>query len=161
MKMAIKRLAQEILSTNAKLSDLVLVGIKTRGEFLAKRLSYYIKLLNNSNVPYCSLDISYYRDDIDNRNLTPVQPALSFTNKNIILVDDVLYSGRSIRAALAAVFATGRPKNIQLAVLIDRGHRELPFKADYIGKNIPTTKDQWVSVKMKEYDGEDRVYLKE
>ena len=160
IKMATKRITQEILDSGSELSDLLIVGIKTRGEFVAKRVSYYLRLLAGVSVPWCSFDISCFRDDIDTKNISPEQLTMTVTNRSIILVDDVLFTGRTVRAAIDGIIANGRPKSIQLAVLVDRGHRELPFKADYIGKNIPTDYADRIIVKLKEYDGEDVVYLR-
>jgi pyrimidine operon attenuation protein/uracil phosphoribosyltransferase len=159
----INRLAHEIIERNKGAESLGIVGIKTRGDFLARRIAHKISLMENISVPIGSLDITLYRDDLRGR-LT--QPELKLTdilfdihNKNIILVDDVLFTGRTVRSALNALIDIGRPASIQLAVLVDRGHRELPIKADFIGKNIPTSQQQEVQVKMSEVDGEDAVHL--
>lgn len=159
---ALTRIAHEILEKNKGAADLVLVGIRTRGIHLAERLAQKIKEIENSDVPVGELDITLYRDDL----ATQAQPQVFKTNipfdvekKNIVLVDDVLYTGRTVRAALDAIIDFGRPANIQLAVMIDRGHRELPIRADFVGKNIPTSLKEEVKVNFKEEDGEDSVWI--
>jgi pyrimidine operon attenuation protein/uracil phosphoribosyltransferase len=163
IRRTIARIAHEIIERNKSMSDLVLVGMLTRGVPLAKRLAAYIKTFEGADIPTGSLDISLYRDDLDSRAL---QPILSGTNipidiagKTIVLVDDVLYTGRSTRAALDAIIDYGRPATIQLAVLVDRGHRELPIRADYIGKNIPSARSEDISVELTEVDGQDQVSI--
>ena len=157
------RLAHEIIEHNKGVETIALVGIRTRGEFLAKRLAAKISQIEKKEVHIGFLDITLYRDDLRQR---PDQPILKgteinfdVTGKNIILVDDVLFTGRTIRAALDSLIDLGRPATIQLAVLVDRGHRELPIKADFVGKNIPTAMDEEVNVMMKELDGEDNVVV--
>ncbi len=159
----ITRLAHEILERNKGSENIVLIGMRTRGEFIAKRIHEKIKEIDNSNPPLGVLDITLYRDDFRTRLK---QPEVSVTNitfdineKDIILIDDVLFSGRTARAALDALMDLGRPNTIQLCVLIDRGHREMPIRADFVGKNIPTSINEEIKVKMKEVDGEDAVYL--
>jgi pyrimidine operon attenuation protein/uracil phosphoribosyltransferase len=160
---ALVRIAHEIVERNKGAKDIVLVGMQTRGVPLAKRLATTIKSFEKSTVPVGSLDIGLYRDDISSLHLKPVIhrtdiPA-DVTNKQVVLVDDVFYTGRSIRAAMDAVMDLGRPQSIQLAVLVDRGHRELPIRADYAGKNIPTSKDEEIKVYVKEVDCEDKVTI--
>jgi pyrimidine operon attenuation protein/uracil phosphoribosyltransferase len=160
---ALVRIAHEIVERNKGARDLVLVGMQTRGVPLAKRLSATIKGLEGINVPVGSLDISLYRDDLSSLSLKPTvhrtDIPVDITDKQAILVDDVFYTGRSIRAAMDALIDLGRPQSIQLAVLVDRGHRELPIRADYVGKNIPTSKNEEIKVNIKEVDSEDRVTI--
>lgn len=160
---AITRIAHEILERNQGVQNLVIVGIRTRGVFLAERLQKQIQAIENSQVPLGILDITLYRDDLGKSDRRPVVHETKFPcdikGKTVVLVDDVLYTGRTIRAALDAVIDFGRPRAIQLAVLIDRGHRELPIKADYIGKNIPTSKDEEVLLRLSEKDGADEVIV--
>jgi pyrimidine operon attenuation protein/uracil phosphoribosyltransferase len=155
------RIAHEIVEKNKGITDLTLVGIRTRGVFLAKRLAQEIFKIEKKEIPVGILDITLYRDDL---SLVARQPLVLKTEipfdvsqKKIVLVDDVLYTGRTTRAAMDAIVDLGRPQVIQLAVLIDRGHRELPIRADYIGKNIPTSKKEIIKVKLTEVDGEDQV----
>lgn len=163
---AMMRIAHEILEKNKGIEQLCLVGIRTRGAILAERINECIKQIEGHSLSLGVLDITLYRDDL---TLVSTQPVIHETNisfditgKQIVLVDDVLYTGRTIRAALDALIDFGRPANIQLAVLIDRGHRELPIRADYVGKNIPTSLDQNVKVILKEVDQkEDEVVIKE
>jgi pyrimidine operon attenuation protein/uracil phosphoribosyltransferase len=157
------RMAHEILEKNKGSHNLVLMGMRTRGEFLAKRIAKKIKQIDNVDLPFGVLDVTLYRDDFRTRLK---QPEVSVSNitfdineKDIILVDDVLFTGRTVRSALNAVMDMGRPSSIQLCILIDRGHRELPIRADYVGKNIPTSQDEEIKVKMKEHDGEDAIYI--
>ncbi|MBI3793475.1 MAG: bifunctional pyr operon transcriptional regulator/uracil phosphoribosyltransferase PyrR [Nitrospinae bacterium] len=157
------RLAHEITEKNPDCSNLVLVGIITRGVPLAARLSEKIKEINGIEIPVGALDVTFYRDDLarkgPNLNASPTNITFDITGKTVILVDDVLFTGRSIRAAIDAIMDLGRPGKIQLAALLDRGHRELPIRADYIGKNIPTSRDERVMVKLREVDGEDAVFV--
>lgn len=160
---ALTRIAHEILEKNKGTKDLCIVGIRNRGVYLAKRVAECIRKIENEVVPVGALDITLYRDDL---TLIASQPVVhkteidfDVTDKNIILVDDVLYTGRTIRAALDELIDFGRPKSIQLAVLIDRGHRELPIRADYVGKNIPTSKNEMVEVRLEEPDGKDEVVI--
>jgi pyrimidine operon attenuation protein/uracil phosphoribosyltransferase len=159
----ITRIAHEILEKNKGSKNLVLMGMRTRGEFLAKRIFNKIKEIENIELPLGVLDITLYRDDFRTRLK---QPEVSVSNitfdineKDIILVDDVLYTGRTVRSAMNAIMDMGRPASIQLFILVDRGHRELPIRADYVGKNIPTSTDEEIKVKMTEVDGEDAIYL--
>jgi len=155
------RIAHEIVEKNKGVSNLALIGIRTRGVFLAKRLAREIFKIEKKEIPVGTLDITLYRDDL---SLVARQPLVLKTEipfdvsqKKIVLIDDVLYTGRTIRAAMDAIVDLGRPQVIQLAVLIDRGHRELPIRADFIGKNIPTSKKEIVKVRLNEVDGEDKV----
>jgi len=157
------RIAHEIVEKNKGVADLALIGIRTRGVFLAKRLAQEIFKIEKKEIPVGTLDITLYRDDLSlvARQPLVLKTEISFdiSQKKIVLVDDVLYTGRTIRAAMDAIVDLGRPQVIQLAVLIDRGHRELPIRADYIGKNIPTSKKEIVKVNLKEVDGEDKVRI--
>lgn len=161
----ITRLAHEILEQNKGAETIALVGIRTRGEFLAKRLAEKISQIEKKEVALGFLDITLYRDDLRQRSDQPILKGTEInfdvTGKNIILVDDVLFTGRTIRAALDCLIDLGRPSTIQLAVLVDRGHRELPIKADFVGKNIPTSTNEEIKVMMKEIDGEDAVVIVE
>jgi len=159
------RIAHEILEKNKGTQGLCLVGIRNRGAYMAKRLSDCIEAIDKAIVPVGILDITLYRDDL---TLIAQQPLVhkteidfDITDKNIVLVDDVLYTGRTVRAALDALVDFGRPKSIQLAVLIDRGHRELPIRADYVGKNVPTSQKETVEVRLAEVDGSDEVVIVE
>ena len=161
------RIAHEILERNRGVEELALVGIRTRGVPLAKRLAQGILEIHKHEVPTGALDITLYRDDLMRHAVGP-QPLIrrteipfSIDDKRILLVDDVLYTGRTIRAALDALIDFGRPKAIQLVVLVDRGHRELPIKADYVGKNLPTSLSQSVQVHLTEIDGRDEVEIRE
>jgi pyrimidine operon attenuation protein/uracil phosphoribosyltransferase len=160
---ALVRVAHEIVERNHGAEYLVLVGIETRGVPLAMRLAKTIQGLENISVPVGSLDISLYRDDLSTLDLKPIihrtNVPTDITGKHVILVDDVFYTGRSIRAAMDAIMDLGRPKSIQLAVLVDRGHRELPIRADYVGKNIPTSNNEEIKVKLMEADAVDKVTI--
>ncbi len=162
---AIVRMAHEILERNQGTSGLILIGIRTRGVFLAKRLEAQIRAIESVEVPLGVLDITLYRDDIGEIGPRPLVGSTDIpcdiTGRIVVLIDDVLYTGRTIRAALDAVIDFGRPKAIQLGVLIDRGHRELPIKADYIGKNIPTSRAEEVVLRLKEKDGTDEAVVTE
>ena len=161
---ALTRIAHEILEKNDGAKDLAFVGLRTRGITLAQRLAEKIARIDGATVPVGTLDITLYRDDLDLRG-TPVirgtEIPFSIKDKTVVLVDDVLFTGRTIRAALDALIDLGRPRMIQLATLIDRGHRELPIRPDYVGKNLPTSRKESVAVRMKEHDGEDRVVIVE
>jgi len=158
---SLRRITHEILEKNRNLDDVVLVGIKTRGVFIAERLSKLINSFEGVDIPFVALDVRGYRDDVKRDTSGPADRTdMALNEKVVILVDDVLYTGRTIRAAMEAVIEYGRPRSIQLATLIDRGHRELPIRADYTGKNIPTSKSETVSVFLSEVDGEDVVIIK-
>ncbi len=163
MRRALMRIAHEIVEKNKGTGDLSIVGIKRRGEVLAEIIRANIARIEETDVPCGSIDIRYYRDDLTRLDDAPVwrKPELGFevTGRTVILVDDVLFTGRTARAAMEAVIACGRPKAIQLAVLIDRGHRELPIRADYVGKNVPTSQSELIEVRMPPFDGETRVCL--
>jgi pyrimidine operon attenuation protein/uracil phosphoribosyltransferase len=159
------RIAHEIVERNKGTDDLALVGVRTRGVPIAKRLARTLREITGDEIPTGALDITLYRDDLMRHAVGP-QPLVrrteiqfSIDNRKILLVDDVLYTGRTTRAALDALIDYGRPKAIQLIVLVDRGHRELPIKADYVGKNLPTSPDESVQVRLTEIDGEDEVIL--
>lgn len=164
MKRVLVRITYEIIERNKGVEDLVLVGIKTRGVYLARRMRDRLKEVEKVDVPVGELDITPYRDDrkkdFSQEKIPDLEPMdLDITNKNVVLVDDVLYTGRTIRAAMDALIANGRPKSISVAVLVDRGHRELPIKADFVGKNIPTSLNEQVSVNVSEIDGVDSIEL--
>ena len=165
IRRALYRLSHDNTEHNKGTSGLVLVGIRSRGVPLAERLADFIKQHESTAVPVGVLDITFYRDDLSLVSSQPVihrtEIPLNITNQKVILVDDVLFTGRTVRAALDALMDLGRPASIQLAVLIDRGHRELPIRADFVGKNVPTAKREIVQVKLKETDGEDRVIITE
>ncbi len=159
----IARLAHEILERTKGAEAIALVGIRTRGEFLAKRLAHKIMEIERRTPQTGFLDITLYRDDIRETLNQPIMKGTDIpfdvSGKNIILIDDVLFTGRTVRAALDELVDLGRPASIQLAVMVDRGHRELPIKADFIGKNVPTALDEEIQVLIKEVDGEDGVIL--
>jgi pyrimidine operon attenuation protein / uracil phosphoribosyltransferase len=164
---SLARIAHEILERNHQVDELALVGIRRRGVPLAKRLAQAIHEINQSEIPTGALDITLYRDDLMRHAVGP-QPLVrrtevpfSIDDRRILLVDDVLYTGRTIRAALDALIDFGRPRSIQLIVLVDRGHRELPIKADFVGKNLPTSAKQSVQVKLQEIDQVDEVVINE
>lgn len=161
----IMRIAHEILEKNKGSENLVLMGMRTRGEFLAKRIFEKIKEIEKIELPLGVLDVTLYRDDFRTRLKQPTVSVSNITfdinDKDVVIIDDVLYTGRTVRSALNALMDFGRPHTIQLCVLVDRGHRQLPIRADYIGKNIPTSNFEEIKVKMKEIDGEDAIYLME
>lgn len=162
---ALVRIAHEIIERNRGIGELALVGIRTRGVPLAKKLNEAIKKIEGSEVPVGLLDITLYRDDLTTVAHQPVvhktEVPFSITGRVVVLVDDVIYTGRTVRAALDALIDLGRPKAIQLAVLVDRGHRELPIRPDFVGKNVPTSEKEIVSVQLEETDGVERVIIKE
>ncbi len=164
IRRGVARIAHEILERNQGASNVAVVGIRTRGEYIAERIEQQIKSLENVNIPVGVVDITLYRDDLFHN---PEQPLVRGTSLpfdvdkyNIVLVDDVLFTGRTIRAALDAIIDFGRPISVQLAVLVDRGHRELPIRADYVGKSLPTNRNEIVEVCLSEKDGEDAVYVR-
>jgi pyrimidine operon attenuation protein/uracil phosphoribosyltransferase len=160
---ALDRIAHEIIERNLSLSSVALVGVRTRGVPLAKRIAEFIKNAAGESVATGILDITLYRDDLGIINEHPVinstEINFSVSDKTVIIVDDVLFTGRTVRAAIDAIMEYGRPKKIQLAALVDRGHRELPIRADYVGKNLPTAKSEKVVVNLMETDGDDSVEL--
>lgn len=160
MKRAITRITYEIIERNKNIENIVLAGIKTRGVYIAKRIQERIKQLEGIDVPLGELDTKPFRDDMKAEEDTTLMTA-DVNNRDIILVDDVLYTGRTIRAAIDNVVSLGRPARVSLAVLVDRGHRELPIRADYVGKNIPTSRSEEIIVHMAEIDGQDQVLIHE
>ena len=165
IRRALTRMSYEIVERNQGTENLVLIGIKTRGWYLAQRIADRLKQIEGHELPVVSLDISGYRDDLSQEEkekaMESFETPVDLTGKTVILVDDVLYTGRTIRAALDAIMDQGRPAKIALAVLIDRGHRELPIRPDFIGKNIPTAASEDVQVYVQEADGEDAVKISE
>ena len=158
----LKRISHEILEKNSGPEKLVLIGMHTRGVPIAKRIADFIEDFEKLTVPIAQLDVSFYRDDIETKIKTDINPTvidIDINDCNVVLIDDVLYTGRSIRAAMDAFMDYGRPSSIQLSVLIDRGHRELPISPDFIGKNIPTSKDEKIKVLVEEIDGVDGVEI--
>lgn len=162
---ALMRLSHEIAERNRGVENVCLVGIRRRGEPLAKHIRGNIERIEGVSVPCGSVDVRYYRDDLRPVAEEPIvsgaQLEFSVAEKTVVLVDDVLYTGRTARAAMEAVLACGRPRAIQLAVLVDRGHRELPIRADFVGKNVPTSHTELIEVRLPEYDGETGVFLME
>lgn len=165
IKRAIARISHEIVEKNKGVDDIVLIGIKRRGMPLAERIAENIRSFEDAEVPVGSVDITFYRDDLEQSYEMPmIKDAaidVQIKGKKVILVDDVIFTGRTVRAAIDAVFSNGRPQSIQLAVLIDRGHRELPIRADYVGKNIPTSRQELIQVELMETDGNEAVKLYE
>lgn len=165
IRRALVRIAHEIIEKNKGVEDVVIVGIRTRGVPLAQRIAAEINAIENCEMTVGMLDITLYRDDLSTLGYNPVVHGtdinFDLSGKNVVLVDDVLYTGRTIRAALDAVIDMGRPKTIQLAVLVDRGHKELPIRADYVGKNVPTSQKETIEVVLNEIDGTDEVYIGE
>lgn len=163
VKKLITRIAHEITERNSALEDVVLIGVRTRGEPIAERIRALIKKTHKIVIPIGALDITFHRDDFRERLVVPQVEGthidFSIDGKIVILVDDVLYTGRTVRSALEALISFGRPKKIQLAVVVDRGHREMPIKADYVGKNIPTSEGEHVKVHIREIDGADEIVL--
>nr|WP_208459508.1 bifunctional pyr operon transcriptional regulator/uracil phosphoribosyltransferase PyrR [Clostridium botulinum] len=163
IKRSITRISHEIIEKNKGGQDIVLVGIKRRGVPIAKRIAENIKNFEGIDIPVGTLDISLYRDDLSELSQDPIvknnKLDVDIKDKKIILVDDVIYTGRTVRAAIQAIFDNGRPGKIQLAVLVDRGHRELPIRPDYVGKNIPTSLSEAILVELNEIDGNDSVKI--
>jgi pyrimidine operon attenuation protein/uracil phosphoribosyltransferase len=163
MERTLVRIAHEIVEKNKGIQELCIVGIRTRGAILAQRLNQCLEKIEGQSLPLGILDITLYRDDLTLVANSPVvretQIPFDITDKKLILVDDVLYTGRTIRAAMDAIMDFGRPQSIQLVVLVDRGHREMPIRADYAGKNIPTAQNETVEVRLKETDGKDEVVI--
>jgi pyrimidine operon attenuation protein / uracil phosphoribosyltransferase len=163
MRRALTRIAHEIAERNAPTRPIAVVGIHRRGSFLARRLQGLLQELLQQEVPFGDIDISFYRDDVSTREDTPVVHAshidFDLSERTVVVVDDVLYTGRTVRAAIEALFDYGRPERVQLAVLADRGHRELPIRPDYVGKNLPTSREEHVSVHVRELDGTDEVAI--
>jgi pyrimidine operon attenuation protein / uracil phosphoribosyltransferase len=163
MERTVTRLSHEILERNKGAGNIVIVGIRTRGEFIAQRIARTIERVENVTLNIGSLDITLYRDDLlgklEQPQLKGTEILFDISGKDVILIDDVLYTGRTIRAALDELIDLGRPRTIQLAVLVDRGHRQLPIRADYVGKNVPTMAAESIRVHVKEVDGEDGVLL--
>jgi pyrimidine operon attenuation protein/uracil phosphoribosyltransferase len=159
------RIAHEILEKNKGSENLILIGMRTRGEFLAKRIQQKIKAIDKAELPLGNLDVTLYRDDFRTRIKQPEVSVSDITfdlnEKDVILIDDVLYTGRTVRSALNALMDLGRPASIQLFILVDRGHRELPIRADYVGKNIPTSQNEEIKVRLSEVDDEDAIYVVE
>jgi pyrimidine operon attenuation protein/uracil phosphoribosyltransferase len=161
VRRAMTRIAHEIVERNKGVERVALVGILRRGEPLAERLAQIINTIGEGDVPCGALDIALYRDDYTLRQAPARTTRVPFdiTGKTIVLVDDVLYTGRTVRAAITALMDLGRPATVQLAVLVDRGHRELPIRADFVGKNLPTSRSERVNVRLTELDGEDGVFI--
>jgi pyrimidine operon attenuation protein / uracil phosphoribosyltransferase len=159
----ITRLAHEILERNKGAGNIVIVGIRTRGEFIARRIAHIIEQVEHTTLNIGSLDITLYRDDLlgklEQPELKGTEILFDLNGRDVILIDDVLFTGRTIRAALDELIDLGRPRTIQLAVLVDRGHRQLPIRAEYVGKNVPTSAQESIRVHVKEIDGEDAVLL--
>ena len=161
----IKRISHEIIESSTDINNLAIIGIKSRGDFIAKRISSIINKISNNEFSVGTIDVTFHRDDY-RTNLGSPKVGISHINfdidgKDIILIDDVLYTGRTIRAAMDEIFSYGRPNSIRLAVIVDRGHRELPIKAEFVGKNFPTSNNEHIHVLVKEIDGEDLIYLDE
>lgn len=160
VKRAITRITYEIIERNKDLNKIILAGIKTRGVFIAHRIQERLEQLENISVPVLELDTKPFRDDVKSGEDTSLI-SVDVTDREVILVDDVLYTGRTIRAAIDNIVRQGRPARVSLAVLVDRGHRELPIRPDYVGKNIPTSRSEEIIVEMTELDGQDRVLITE
>ena len=160
---AVTRITHEIVERNKGTDDLVLIGLRSRGVDLARRIARELKIIEGADIPVGTLDVTLYRDDLDKVGPQPVvrktEISFSINERRVVLVDDVLYTGRTIRAALDSLIDLGRPRLIQLAVLVDRGHRELPIRADYVGKNVPTSRQEQVQVLLIEEDGVDKVVI--
>ncbi|MGM0688022.1 MAG: bifunctional pyr operon transcriptional regulator/uracil phosphoribosyltransferase PyrR [Bacillota bacterium] len=165
IRQALRRIAHEIIERNKGIENVVLIGVRKRGVPLANRLKTYLSEIETPEVPLGILDITLYRDDLSQRQDQPevhtTDVPFDLHKKHVVVVDDVLYTGRTTRAAMDALIDLGRPATIQLVVLVDRGHRELPIRADYVGKNVPTSRNELVEVKVKEIDGTDQVDILE
>jgi len=165
IRRVLNRISTEIIERNRKLNSLVIIGIKTRGIFIGKRIARLIKDLEGVDIPVGALDISRYRDDLPTKGIRPLgkKPKVDFAidKKDVLLIDDVLMTGRTIRAAMDGLMDAGRPKTVQLIVLIDRGHRELPIRPDYVGKILPTSRREVIQVRLKELDSIDEVLIAE
>ena len=163
VKRALMRISHEIIERNKGVENVVLVGIRRRGEPIAERIRANILKIENADLPCGSIDISHYRDDLtpphDEPEVERTELPFDVAEKTVVIVDDVFYTGRTARAAIEAIFSCGRPRAIQLAVLVDRGHRELPIRADYVGMNLPTSRMELVEVRLPEFDGETGVFL--
>lgn len=160
---ALMRISHEIVEHNRGVDNVVLVGVRRRGEPIACRIRENIRKIEEKEIPCGSLDIRFYRDDLSRLSELPetrrAELPFDVTDRDVVLCDDVIYTGRTARAAIEAIFSLGRPRSIQLAVLVDRGHRELPIRPDYVGKNIPTSRSELVEVRLPEFDGETGVFL--
>lgn len=165
LRRTVSRISHQILERNQGVDDLVILGIRTRGLPLANRIAGKIGEIEGSRPPVGELDITLYRDDLSGNSDQPTvrgsQIPFSVEGKKVVLVDDVLYTGRTVRAALDAIIDSGRPRNVQLAVMVDRGHRELPIRADFVGKNVPTSTQEVINVRLQEVDGSDEVVITE
>ena len=165
LKRTLLRISHEIIEQNPNLNQIAVIGIRTRGEIIAQRITESINKIMGSNIDNGTIDVTFYRDDfktsLGSPQVGPSDIKFDITDKNIILIDDVLYTGRTIRAAMDEIFSYGRPSSIKLGVLVDRGHRELPIKTDFVGKNYPTSINEHVHVHVKEIDGQDEVLLME
>lgn len=165
LKRTLMRISHEIIEKSPDLNQIAIVGIRTRGEIIAQRITKSISEITNTNIDNGTLDVTFYRDDfrtnVGSPQVGPSDIKFDVSDKNIILIDDVLYTGRTIRAAMDEIFSYGRPASIQLGVLVDRGHRELPIKTDFVGKNYPTSINEHIHVHIKEIDGKDEVLLME
>ncbi len=160
---ALMRISHEITEKNKGVDNVVLVGIRRRGEPIAERIRDNIRRIEGRELPVGSIDIRFYRDDLrplgENPDVRRTELPFDVTGRDVVLTDDVIYTGRTVRAAIEAVFSCGRPRGIQLAVLIDRGHRELPIRPDYVGKNVPSARSEFVEVRLPEFDGETGAWL--
>ncbi len=160
---ALMRISHEILERNRGAENLRLIGVRRRGEPIARQIAANIRRIEGLELPVGSVDIAFYRDDLSRLTETPelrrTELPFDVNDRDVILVDDVIYTGRTARAAIEAVFSCGRPRSIQLAVLVDRGHRELPIRPDYVGKNLPTSRQELVAVRLPDFDGETGVFL--
>ena len=165
MNRALMRISHEITEKNKGVENVVLVGVRRRGVPIAERICSNIEKIEDISVPCGNVDIRFYRDDLTHESEAPVVAkadlGVSVDDKDVVIVDDVLYTGRTARAAIEAVFSVGRPRTIQFAVLVDRGHRELPIRADYVGKNVPTSRTELIEVRLPEFDDDTGVYLME